>query len=339
MKKEQDIKDLKGIQKVAIFMLSLGPDLSSKILKGFTETEIERITLEIANTTSVKNETIMEVVEEFMLLMDARQYMLDGGIAYAREILEKTLGPQKASLLIKKLKESSQIRPFSFAKKADPRQLANIIGQEHPQTIALILSYLQSDQAAVVLSALPVELQAEIARRVAVMERISPEVLKGVEKILEERLATIMVQDYTAAGGIPSLVDILNQVDRSTEKLILEELETYDADLVEEIRKRMFVFEDIVNLDDTAIQRVMREVDTKDLALALKGVNEEVTSRIFQNISKRGAEMLREDIDFMGPVRLRDVEEAQQRIVSVIRRLDEAGEIILARGGEDTIIE
>ncbi len=336
MKREQD---LKGIEKVAIFMLSLGPDLSSKILKGFTEADIERITMEIANTTSVKNETIMEVVEEFMLLMDARQYMLDGGIAYAREILEKTLGPQKAGLLIKKLKESSQIRPFSFAKKADPRQLANIIGQEHPQTIALILSYLQSDQAAIVLAALPAELQAEIARRVAVMERISPEVLKGVEKILEERLATVMVQDYTAAGGIPSLVDILNQVDRSTEKLILEELETQDAELVEEIRKMMFVFEDIVNLDDSAIQRIMREVDTKDLALALKGVNEEVTSRIFQNISKRGAEMLREDIDFMGPVRLKDVEEAQQRIVGVIRRLDEAGEIILARGGEDTIID
>ncbi len=336
MKREQD---LKGIKKVAIFMLSLGPDLSAKILKGFTETEIERITMEIANTTAVKNETIIEVVEEFTLLMNAQQYMLDGGIAYAQEILERTLGNQKANLIMKKLKESAQIKPFSFAKKVDPRQLANIIGQEHPQTIALILSHLPPDQAAVVLSALPAELQTEIARRVAVMERISPEVLTGVEKVLEDRLNAMMLQDYAVAGGISSLVDILNQVDRLTEKLILEELETQDAELVEEIRKRMFIFEDIVTLDDSVIQRVMREIDTKDLALALKGVSEEVSSRIFKNVSKRGAEMLREDIEFMGPVRLKDVEEAQQRVVGVIRRLDEAGEIILARGGEDTIID
>ncbi|UNC91744.1 flagellar motor switch protein FliG [Candidatus Contubernalis alkalaceticus] len=336
MKRESE---LKGIEKVAVLLMSLGPDLSSKILKGFTETEIERITMEIANTTSVSADTISLVVDEFSLLSEARQYMLDGGITYAREILEKTLGTQKANIIIKKLQENSQIKPFDFVRKADPRQLANIIGSEHPQTIALIMSYLNSEQAAVVLSVLPSDMQPDIARRIAVMERTSPEILKEVENVLETRLSALVGQDYTLAGGIPSLVDILNQVDRSTEKLILEELEMQNAELVDEIRKRMFVFEDIVGLDDSSIQRVIREVDTKDLALALKGVNEDVSVRIFKNISKRGAEMLKEDIEFMGPVRLREVEEAQQRIVAVIRRLDESREIIISRGGEDVVIE
>jgi flagellar motor switch protein FliG len=332
-------KELKGIQKIAVLMLTMGPDISASLLKYFNEADIERISLEIANTSTVSSETIMGVTEEFLLMSDARRYMVDGGITYAKEILEKTVGVQRAGGIMKKLKEGTSIRPFSFVRKADPRQLANIIGQEHPQTIALILSYIFSEQAAVILSALPAELQPEIARRVAMMERTSPEVLKEVEKVLDERLSAIVTQDYTAAGGIPSLVGILNLVDRATEKRILEELEQQDAELAEQIRKRMFIFEDIVTLSDTAIQRIIREVDTKDLALALKGVNEEVSVRIFKNISKRGAELLKEDMQFMGPVRLREVEEVQQRIVNVIRSLDEAGEIVIVRGGEDAIIE
>ncbi len=331
-------KELKGIEKVAIFLITLGPEVSSKILKRFSESEIERITMEIANTTSVNNEKVDSVVAEFLVLLEARQYMIDGGLNYARDILERTLGNQKAGLIIKKLKETSQIKPFNFVREVDPRQLSNIIGQEHPQTIALILSYLQPEQSAIVLSDLEPEVQPDIARRMALMERTSPEVLKEVEKVLESRLANVMFHDFTASGGIPSLVNILNKVDRGTEKHILEELEKYDADLADEIRKRMFIFEDIVNLDDSAIQRIMRDIDTKDLALALKGVDSDVSDRIYKNISKRGAEMLKEDIDFMGPVRLRDVEEAQQRIVAVIRQLDETGEITLARGGEDAII-
>ncbi|MDO9574776.1 MAG: flagellar motor switch protein FliG, partial [Candidatus Contubernalis sp.] len=332
-------RELKGIEKVAVFLLSLGPDLSSKILKGFTESEIERITMEIANTTTVSTATIDIVVEDFSLLSDARQFLVDGGMSYAKEILEKTLGVQKANIIIKKLQETSQIKPFDFVRKVDPRQLANIIASEHPQTIALIMSYLNSAQAAVVLSVLPSDMQPDIARRIAVMERTSPEILKEVEKVLENRLSALAGQDYTMAGGIPYLVDILNQVDRSTEKLILEELEMQNAELADEIRKRMFLFEDILALDDSSIQRVIREVDAKDLALALKGVNEDVSFRIFKNISKRGAEMLKEDIEFMGPVRLREVEAAQQRIVAVIRRLDESREIIIYRGGEDVVIE
>ncbi len=331
-------KELKGIEKAAVFLISLGPEVSSQILKRFSDSEIERITMEIANTTSVSNEKVEKVVDEFLLLIEAKQNMIDGGINYARDILERTLGSQKASIIIKKLKETSQIKPFSFVREVNPKQLTNIIGQEHPQTIALILSYLQPEQSAVILSELLPEMQPDIARRMALMERTSPEVLKEVEKVLESRLSNIMFQDFTASGGIPSLVNILNQVDRGTEKHILEELEKYDAELTDEIRKRMFVFEDIVTLDDNAIQRILREIDTKELALALKGVDPDVSERIFRNISKRGAEILKEDIEFMGPVRLRDVEEAQQRIVAVIRQLDETGGIILARGGEDTII-
>lgn len=331
-------KELKGIEKVAVFLISLGPEVSSQILKRFSESEIERITMEIANTTSVSRERVENVLNEFLLLSEAQQYMVDGGMSYAKEILERTLGTQKASVIIKKLQAISQIKPFNFVRDVDPKQLTNIIGQEHPQTIALILSYLQPEQSAAVLSGLDLNVQPDIARRMALMERTSPEVLKDVEKVLENRLSSIMFQDFTAAGGIPSLVNILNKVDRGTEKHILEELEKYDEQLVDEIRKRMFVFEDIVTLVDSAIQRVLREIDTKDLALALKGVDPDVSARILMNVSKRAAEMIREDIEYMGPVRLRDVEEAQQRIVAVIRQLDETGEITLVRGGEDAMI-
>ncbi|NLZ38507.1 MAG: flagellar motor switch protein FliG [Firmicutes bacterium] len=329
---------INGIKKAAILLMALGPTLSSKVLRHFNESDIERISLEIANTTKVEVSVMEEVLEEFLLVTQAQKYVLDGGLDYARKLLEETLGTQKAHEIIKKLKDASQIKPFMFARKADPKQLSNIIAQEHPQTIALILSYLDPLQAAQILSDLPDDQQAEIAQRIATMERTSPEVLREVELVLEERLSSVAQQDYAAAGGIASLVDILNNVDRGTEKLILEELEQEYPKLVDEIRKRLFIFEDIIGLDNASIQRIIREVDHKDLALALKGSSEEVRERIFRNVSKRAAEMLQEDIEFMGPVRLREVEEAQQRIVSVVRRLDEAGEIIISRGGEDAII-
>ena len=327
-----------GLKKSAILLMALGPAVSAKILRNFNEADIERISLEIANTAKVEVNTIEEVLEEFLLLSQAQRYMLDGGLDYARNLLEQTLGNQKANEIIKKLKEASQIKPFMFVRKADPKQLTNLIGQEHPQTIALILAYLDPLQASQVLGSLPDEQQPEIARRIALMDRTSPEVLKEVEGVLQERLSSVVQQDFAAAGGIQSLVDILNNVDRGTEKLILEELEKDDPKLVDEIRKLMFIFEDVTALDNASIQRIIREVDQKDLALALKGSSEEVKERIFRNVSKRAAEMLKEDIDFMGPVRLREVEEAQQRIVSVVRKLDETGEIIISRGGEDAII-
>ncbi|MCR4419883.1 MAG: flagellar motor switch protein FliG [Clostridia bacterium] len=329
---------LSGLRKAAVLLITLGPELSAAILKQFPQEDIERISSEIANTSAVSPEIQQAVVEEFLELSEAQQYILRGGVKYAREVLERTVGPQRAQEIIRKLTESSAIRPFSLVRKTDPRQLLNFITGEHPQTISLILSYLDPEQAAVILGALPEEQQIDIAKRIAQMERTSPEIVREVEKALEGRLSTLVGQDFTAVGGVKALVDILNRVDRGTEKTILEALDQEDPELAEEVRKRMFVFEDIVTLDDNSIRRVLREVDMKDLAYALKGSSEEVRQRIFRNLSQRAGEMLREDMEMLGPVRLRDVEAAQSKIVQIIRRLDETGEIIISRGGEDAIV-
>ncbi len=331
-------QNVSGLSKIAIFLLALGPNLSAGILKHFNEAEIEKISMEIANTTRVDRGNLDEILEEFSAIHEAQQYMVNGGYDYAKEILERALGPQKAGDLMKRLRESSKVKPFTFVRNADTKQLVNMISQEHPQTIAFILSYLDSDQSAMVLSELPQEIQSDIARRIALMERTSPQVIKGVESVMQERLSTIFQQDFTSAGGISAVVDILNNVDRGTEKLILEELEKEDAELAEEIRQQMFIFDDIVNLDDASIQRIIRDLDNNDIAMALKGASDEVRTRIFKNISKRAGEILEENMEFMGPVRLREVEDAQQRVVAVIRRLDESGEIIISRGGDDAII-
>jgi len=331
-------KTLSGLEKAAIFLITVGPELSSLVLKQLSQEDIERITYQIANTTAVDPGTQQQIIDEFLQLNDAQQFMLQGGLKYAREILEKTLGPARAAEIIKKLLATSKIRPFNMIRKADPKQLVNFIFNEHPQTIALILAYLDPEQASMVLGSLPDNLQADVAKRVALMERTSPETVRELESVLEQRLSSLVDQDFAVAGGVKSLVDILNRADRTTERTILEALEQDDPELADEIRKRMFVFEDIITLDDNSIRRVMREVDLKDLALALKASSEDVAGRIYRNLSKRAGEMLREDIEYMGPTRLRDVEEAQQRIVQIIRRLDETGEIIIARGGEDAIV-
>ena len=330
-------RDLTGRQKTAILLISLGSEISAQILKHLDEDEIEDVTLEIANMRRVNPEVKEAVLEEFYELCLAQNYLAIGGIDYAKEMLEKALGPAKASGIIDKLISSLQIRPFDFARKTEPSQLFNFIQNEHPQTIALIMSHLHPEQAGAILSALPATQQVEVAKRIATMDRTSPEVLKEIETVLEKRLSSFVLQDYNA-GGVETAVAILNRVDRGTEKTIIESLEEEDPELAEEIKKRMFIFENIVTLDDRSIQRVLREVDLKDLALALKTASEDVTNRIFKNISKRAVEMLREDMSLMGPVRLRDVEEAQQKIVNIIRQLDESGEIVIARGGEDEII-
>jgi flagellar motor switch protein FliG len=330
--------EMTGLEKAAVLLISLGPDLSSRLLRYLPESEIERVTYQIANMATVTNEMKAAVTEEFLQLYEAQQYLLHGGINYARELLEKSVGPAKANEIIRKLTESSKIRPFAMVRKADPRQMINFIYNEHPQTIALILAYLEPEQASIIISGLPEEMQADIARRIALMERTSPEIVKEVEAVLESKLSSLMDQDFTTVGGVKTLVDILNRVDRSTEKIILETMEKDDQELAEEVRKRLFVFEDIINLDDTSIRRILREVDTKDLALAIKGSSQDVANRIYKNMSQRAGEMLKEDIEFLGPIRLRDVEEAQQRIVQTIRRLDEAGEIVISRGGEDALI-
>jgi flagellar motor switch protein FliG len=327
-----------GREKAAMLLISLGPERSAEIFKHLKEEEIEQLTLEIANIRTVTPEEKEKVMEEFYQICLAQEYIAEGGISYAKEILEKALGTQKALDVINKLTVSLQVRPFEFVRKADPAQLLNFIQKEHPQTIALIMAYLKPQQAAVVLAALPQDKQADVARRIAVMDRTSPEIIKEVERILEKNLSSLVTEDFTAAGGVQSIVNILNTVDRGTEKYIMETLEIEDTDLAEEIRKRMFVFEDILTLDNRSIQRFLRDVDNNLLAIALKGATEEVQKVIYSNMSKRLAEMIREDIEYMGPVRLKDVEEAQQKIVNIIRKLEDAGEIIISRGGGDEII-
>ncbi|WP_127531884.1 flagellar motor switch protein FliG [Paenibacillus kobensis] len=329
---------LTGRQKAAILLITLGPEVSAEIFKQLREEEIEQLTLEIANVRKVDSSEREIILTEFHQICLAQEYIQQGGIAYAKDILEKALGEQKAVEVINRLTATLQVRPFDFARKAEPTQILNFIQNENPQTIALVLSYLQPEQASHILSSLPQEKQAEVARRIALMDSTSPEVLSQVERVLEQKLSATVTQDYSTAGGIESIVHILNGVDRGTERTILDALEIQDPELAEEIKKRMFVFEDIVNIDNRSIQRIIRDLETSDLQLALKVASEEVREAIFRNMSKRMSETFKEEMEYMGPVRLRDVEEAQTRIVATIRRLEEAGEIIIARGGGDDII-
>ena len=330
--------EISGLQKAAILLITLGPERSAGIFKHLKEEEIEELTLEIANTRTVGPDVKEAVLEEFYGVCLAQQYIAEGGIGYARELLEKSLGSEKAMDVIGRLTASLQVKPFEFVRKTDASQLINFIQDEHPQTIALILSYLAPQQAAQIISGLAPDRQADVARRIAVMDRTSPDVIKEVESILEQKLASLVNQDYTIIGGVDSVVEILNSVDRGTEKHIMESLEIEEPELADEIRKKMFVFEDILLLDDRSIQRVLRDVDNNDLGIALKAANELVQNAVFNNLSKRLATMIKEDMEFMGPVRMKDVEEAQQKIVNIIRKLEDSGEIVISRGGGDEIV-
>jgi flagellar motor switch protein FliG len=329
---------LSGRQKAAIFLVSLGSEVSSEIFKHLREDEIEQLTFEIARLDRIEPEDRDRVLQEFQEMMMAQEFIQNGGIDYARDVLERALGTQKAIDIVNRLTSSLQVRPFDFIRRTDPSHLLNFIQGEHPQTIALILAYLDPQKAAQILSGLSHQIQADVAKRIAQMDRTSPDVLREVERVLERKLSTLASEDFTSAGGIDSIVEVLNNVDRGTEKIIIEALEEEDPELAEEIKKRMFVFEDIVLLDDRSIQKVLREVDTQDLAKALKGVDAEVQEKIYRNMSKRASSLLREDMDFMGPIRLRDVEESQQKIVNIIRKLEESGDIIVARAGEEELV-
>lgn len=331
-------KELTGRQKAAILLISLGPDVSATVYKHLSEEEIEKLTLEISSVKSVDSKSKDAVLEEFHNIALAQDYIEQGGIGFAKMVLDKALGPEQASVIINRLTSALQVRPFDFARKADSGQILNFIQNEHPQTIALILSYLDPAKAGQVLSELPQDMQADVAKRIAVMDGTSPEIINEVEQILEKKLSSTVTQDYTQTGGVEAVVEVLNGVDRATEKTILDALEAQDPDLAEEIKKRMFVFEDIVTLDSRAIQRVIRECENEDLMLSLKVSSDEVKEIVFRNMSTRMVETFKEEMEYMGPVRLRDVEDAQSRIVSIIRRLEDAGEIIIARGGGDDII-
>jgi len=331
-------KELNGTQKAAVLLIALGPEKSAMIFKHLKEEEIETLTLEIANTRSVSPQDKEDVLNEFYQVCLAQEYIAEGGIGYAKDLLVKALGEDRANEVINRLTASLQVRPFEFVRKADPSQLLNFIQDEHPQTIAMILSYLAPGQASQIISSLPPDKQADVAKRIAMMDRTSPDVIKEVESVLERKLASMINQDYTIVGGVDAIVASLTMVDRGTEKHIMETLEIEEPELADEVRKKMFVFEDILLLDDRAIQRVMRDVDNNDIAIALKVANEEVKNVVFKNISKRLAAMIQEDMEFMGPVRMKDVEEAQQKIVGIIRKLEDSAEIVISRGGGDEII-
>ena len=338
MKNGSSVGELDGLQKAAVLLITLGPEKAANIFKHLKEEEIEQLTLEIANTRSVSPSQKEEVHNEFYEVCLAQQYIAEGGIGYAKDLLQKALGEEKAKDVLGKLTASLQVRPFEFIRKTDASQILNFIQDEHPQTIALILSYLSPSQAAGIVGSLPPDKQTDVAKRIATMDRTSPDVIKEVEDILEQKLASLVSQDYTIVGGVDSVVAILNTVDRGTEKHIMENLEIEEPELADEIRKKMFVFEDILMLDDRSIQRVLRDVENNELAVALKNANEDVRNAIFSNLSTRLADMIREDMEYMGPVRVKDVEEAQQKIVNIIRKLEDSAEIVISRGGGDEII-
>jgi len=338
-KKRVDVSGLSGPMKAAIVMVALGPEASSQIFKNLEESEVERLSTEIARLDNVSNEIREAVLEEFHTIAIAHQYVSQGGIDYAREILESALGPRKAKEILEKVQQTIRTTGFNLLENVDPKQLVNFIQKEHPQTIALLLAHMEPKNAAPVISSLPQELQVDVTTRIATMESISPDTLDQVEEVLVSQIKSLFGGDVSEIGGIKAVAEMLNCVDRGAEKNILGNLERENPELATEIKNLMFVFEDVLLLDDRSMQRVLKEVDTKDLSIALKGASEELQEKFFRNMSARAAEMIREEMEYMGPIRLKDVEEVQQRIVDVIRRLEEEGEIIISgRGGEEDII-
>lgn len=325
-------------EKAAILLIALGKNQAAQIFKYLTEDEIATLTLAITTTQKVTKEESQGVLTEFLETCLAQKYISEGGLDYARGVLSKALGDSKASEILDKLTETLQVRPFEFIRKADTLQIVHLVANENPQTIALLLSYLEPKKASGVLAALPNELQVDVVTRMANMESVIPEYIREAEMILEQRLAKMGMSDQTTVGGIDAVVKIINSVDRGTEKNILESLDILDPDLSENIKKNMFVFEDIAKLSNQAIQRVLKDVQQSDIAIALKGANEEVKSVIMNNLSKRLQEMITDDLEVMGPMRIKDVEDAQQRIVNTVRALEENGEIIVSRGDSSDVL-
>ena len=329
----------KNSRKAAILMISIEEDLAALILSKLDKEHVNLITREIARLKSVSQEERDRVIEEFYQVALARNLADSGGMSTARNLLERSFGKEEADGMLEQVEKSMQATPFSFLQRAETANLLTFIQGEHPQTIALILSHLPASQAAEVLAGLPSKKQIEVVRRVANMEQTSPDVIAEVEKALESRLASIVSQKFEKAGGVDSVAEMLNLTDRSTEKGILEQLEEEDPDLVEDIRRLMFVFEDIMLVNDKGIQSVLKEVENETLSLALKTASDELKEKIFKNMSERAVTLINEDMEYMGPVRVSDVESAQQKIVDVVRRLEDAGEIIIAgRGGEEELV-
>ncbi len=329
---------LNGQQKAAAVIISLGAENASKVYKYLKEDEVEQLTYEIARLSHISAEQVEEILSSFYQVCLTQKVITEGGVEYARNVLEKTYGAQTAASLLERVTKSLKTKAFDFIRKTDYKNLMAMIQNEHPQAIALILSYARADQAAMIIAELQKEKMLDVVERIASMDRTSPEIIKIVENNLAKKFSSLMSLDFMEFGGVNYIADIMNNMDRASEKYIFDELTRKDAQLCDEIKKRMFVFEDITVLDDMSIQRFLREVDSKDLVFALKGSNKEVSDVIFKNMSNRTTETIKSDLEFTHNVRLRDVEEAQQRIVGVIRRLESEGELVIAKGGKDEVI-
>lgn len=330
------IQSMTNAQKVAALLIALGPKTASEVMKQIKDdTEVEHIALEIASMQKIDQEILTLILEEFYTLFQASDYLASGGVGYARTLLENAYGSAKADGILDRLVANLQTNPFDFFNNADPAQLAASFQSENPQMVALVLAYLSPENSAAILSGLSPEMQVEVASRIATMDRTNPEVLREIERILENKFSSVVSADFTKSGGVEALAEIINRCDRTTEKVILDEMEMRDPDTAMKVRELMFVFEDIIHLEDRAIQRILREVETKDLAMALKGSADTVKEKIFKNMSERASGMLQEDMEYMGPVRARDVQEKQTYIVGVIRALEATGEIVIARGEEE----
>jgi len=331
---------LNGAQKAAVLLINLGAELSAAVFKSLSDGEIEQVTTEISRLASVSPGMTSGVMEEFDQIAQAQAYIRQGGVDYAEQILQRALGPKKARDLVDRLRhEVLQPSAFEIVKRVDPKNLLEFIRREHPQTIALILANMDSKQSAQILSELPVEMQSDVILRIATMDKTSPEVVKQIESILEDRFSSMFTQEVSASGGVKSVAEIMNHLDRSTEKNLISALQEQDGQLAENVRRLMFTFEDIVHVDDRGIQKILKEIEQHDLVLALKASSPEVSVKIFKNMSERASSLVKEEIGFLGPVRLRDVEDAQRRIVDAVRRMEEQGEIIVqGRGGQDDIV-
>lgn len=329
-----------GVKKAAILLISLGSDISSKVMKLLPESVIRKVSYEIANIETVTPEDRDSILNEFLETSIAQKYVIDGGFDYAKNLLNQALGPQRAKEVIDVLSQIQlRERPFNIARKADTQQLINLLLNEHPQTIALIMCYVQPDKAATILSNFPPQMQVEIAERIGMIANTSPNTIKRIEKVIENKFSNFVENNTEAAGGVHTLVEILNSVGRSTEKNILADLDKRQPELSSEVKSSLFTFDDIITLDKLDVQKVLRFVDNNVLVLALKGTGDDIKEFIFSNLSSRAVENIKEEMQFMGPTRLSAVEEAQQKVVSIIRRLDEEGEIYITRGEQDDVVK
>ncbi len=331
-------RKLTSTERAAAIIVALGAKQASEVYKHLTEEEIERLSIEVARLERLSQEELQAIVDDFYGLCVTQKVIAEGGAFYAKDVLEKAFGPQLASSYMERVSLAMQTRAFDFVRKANYKNLMMMLQNEHPQTIAFILSYAKAEQASKIISELPKDMQLDVIKRIATLNSVSPEIVSIVEQVLERRFASVVTVDMTEIGGVNYVADVMNHTDRTTEKFIFDELEKSDRKLSEDIRKLMFVFEDIVNLDDMSIQRVLRDVEAQDLAIAIKGSTEEVKELLLNNVSTRARESILEDIQYLRNVRLKDVEEAQQKIVNVIRSLEEIGEIVISRGGEEDIV-